>query len=137
MPTLEEVGKSLGLSYRQTFRRFAAVRHLIPESVRKGDNGLLVLDGGAVEVLRRVEDSRKEGRTLREAVKLVARELDANGGNGSGNPWNGDTPEALRAKVAALDRENALLRDELARVWGLVDRLPALPAPRRWWRWWG
>lgn len=143
MPTLEEVGQSLGLSYRQAFRRFDAVRHLIPASVRKGDNGVLILDGGAVAVMRRVEDSRKEGKTLREAVELVTRELDGNGGNGSGKPVEslGNVPGNAPSGEAAVLRE---LVEELRRdrdhwrtlALDLQDRVLALPSGKDRNPWW-
>jgi len=149
MPTLQETAEALGLSYKQAFRRLAAVRHLIPEHIKRGDNGALILDGGAVEVLRRLESFRKEGRTLREAASLIAEEMR---GNGSGNL--GEAPETaptdngevtalrelimeLRARVAGLEKDKAYLQERLTQALAQLEELQrlALPGPGRpWWR---
>lgn len=139
MPTLRETAKVLGLSYKQAFRRFSAVRHLIPQHVRKGANGLLILDGGALEVLRRLEVFRKEGRSLREAAELIAEEIS---GNGSGRPREAEeTPsaEALQVKVEMLER----MVEELSRdrdhwrdlALNLQLALPAARPRHRWLAW--
>lgn len=149
MPTLQETAEALGLSYKQAFRRLAAVRHLISEHIKRGDNGVLILDGGAVEVLRRLEAFRKEGRTLREAASLIAEEMR---GNGAGNPRealettptdNGEVTALreligeLRARVTSLERDKAYLQERLTQALSQLEEVQrlTLPAPRRpWWR---
>ena len=141
MPTLQETAEALGLSYKQAFRRLSVVRHLIPEHIKRGDNGVLILDGGAVEVLRRLEAFRKEGRTLREAAGLIAEELRGNGGGNPGEaletapPGNGEVM-ALRELIEELRRDRDHWRDLALKLQEQVEELQRLALPRPRTPWW-
>jgi len=148
MVTIEEAAKHLGLTPRQVYRRVSTVRPLLAPYIRRGANGALLLDGSALEILRRAEDLRKAGLTVAEAVARIAEEM---GGNGRGEPGQatGEPPESspwelllrekdarieeLQAQVERLAEENRWLREQV----GELQRL-ALPAPkrRRWWAFW-
>lgn len=146
MVTIEQAANALGLTPRQVYRRISIVRPLLAPYIRKGQNGALLLDGSAIEILRRAEDLRKAGLTVAEAVAGITEEM---GGNGRGDPGRaiGKLPESdpwelllrekdariaeLQAQVDRLVEENTWLRDRLEEL----QRL-ALPAPRRrWWAW--
>jgi len=149
MVTIEEAAKHLGLTPRQVYRRVSTVRPLLAPYIRRGANGALLLDGSALEILRRAEDLRKAGLTVAEAVARIAEEM---GGNGRGEPGRatGEPPESgpwelllrekdarireLQAQVERLAEENAWLRERLEEL----QRL-ALPKPKRrwWWPWKG
>lgn len=145
--TIEEAAKHLGLTPRQVYRRVSTVRPLLAPYIRKGQNGALLLDGSALEILRRAEDLRKAGLTVAEAVTRITEEM---GGNRRGEPERtaGEPPGSgpwelllrekdariaeLQAQVDRLAEENRWLRERLEEF-----QRAALPAPRRpWWRWW-
>jgi len=148
MPTLQETAEALGLSYKQAFRRLSAVRHLIPEHIKRGENGALILDGGAVEVLRRLEAFRKEGRTLREAAGLIAEELRGNGAGNPGEalettpPGNGEVAALrelimeLRARVTSLEADKTYLQERLTQALNQLEELQRLALPRPRTPWW-
>jgi hypothetical protein len=141
MVTIEKAAEVLGLTPRQVYRRISSVRPLLEPYLRRGRNGALLLDGSALEMLKRAEALRRDGLTLAEAVSRIVEEI---GGNGRGEPGQaiGEPPESsvwrllLEEKdrrIEALEREVAFLR---ARVEELLPR--ALPPPRRRWWWpWG
>jgi hypothetical protein len=149
MPTLEQTAKTLGLSYKQTFRRYSALKHLMPDQIDKGEDGRLVLLGGAVEALRRLEHFREKGHTLREAIVIIADEMGGNGsgnvpgkvrekGNGTAGNSEGNT---LRVKVEMLERMLEEMRRDRDGWKGIAMSLEAklaLPSPklqRRWFSW--
>jgi len=145
MVTIEQAANALGLTPRQVYRRISTARSLLAPYIRRGANGALLLDGSALEILRRAEDLRKAGLTVAEAVARIAEEM---GGNGRGEPGRatGEPPESgpwelllrekdariaeLQAQVERLTEENTWLRERMEEL----QRL-ALPAPRRR-RWW-
>jgi len=137
--TLQEVADALGLSYDAAHRRFALLRGPLRASVRRGTNGELLLEAGALEALRRLEALRDSGSNLREAARMVAQELGHNG-NGGAQEGAKTTPsgeletlrEALRDARAERDRWRAMaegMQSELTQL-----RLVALAPPRpSWW----
>ena len=146
MVTIEQAANALGLTPRQVYRRISSARSLLAPYIRRGQNGALLLDGGAIEILRRAEDLRKAGVTIEEALRQVAEEMSESEGRKSERAV-GDPPESnfwklllqekdariaeLRAQVERLTEENVWLRERLKEL----QRL-ALPAPRRrWWAW--
>ena len=138
MFTLDKAGEVLGLTPRQVYRRIAAARPLLGEHLRTGANGALILDSGALEILRRAEDLRRSGVTVEDAIARIAEEMGGNGGGEAGRAA-GEPPEVsgpwqllLRekdARITALEEEVRYLR-------GLVDRLPALPPGKERNPWW-
>jgi uncharacterized membrane protein len=151
MLTLEEAAKTLGISRRQLRRRLEAARPALAPYLRRGDKNRLLLDYGAIEILRRLQDIQARGRTMREALAEIQESLRGNHWSQPG-PDGGQAPgqssaasdamalliEELRARIRYLEDENRWLRKMLE---DLQQSLPALsapaPAPRRpWWRFW-
>lgn len=131
MFTLEEAARAVGLSERQLRRRVEATGPLLAPFVRRGDKNRLLLDQGAVEILRDVEARRASGATLADARDWVAVSVRGDEGSEAGRA-SGQAP-ATSGEVAALRELIAELRDERDRLRAEVDRLLplALPAPRR------
>lgn len=148
MYTRQDLMQTLGLSYRQLRERLAALAAadgLLDGQVRKGAKGRWEYSPAVLEMLRELDQLAKVfGMDLRQAAQEVASKIKGTPqDNGNGNEGKLDGKgvnqatgelEALRIKVEALERENALLREELGRVWKLVEDIRALPAPQRpWW----
>jgi len=150
MYTRQDLMRALGLSYRQLRERLDALDasgNLLDGQVRKGAKGRWEYSPAVLEMLKELDQlAATFGMDLRQAAREVAGKVKGNAqGNGGGkevklggkgvNQTAGEL-EALRVRVEALERENALLREELGRVWKLVEDIRALPAPRRpWWTW--
>ena len=149
MVTIEQAANALGLTPRQVYRRISSARSLLAPYIRRGQNGALLLDGGAIEILRRAEDLRKAGVTIEEALRQVAEEMSESEGRkprrAVGDPLESNfwklllqekdaRIEELQAQVERLAEENAWLRERLEEL----QRL-ALPKPKRrwWWPWKG
>jgi len=139
----------LGLSYRQLRERLDALAvadGLLDGQIRKGPKGRWEYSPAVLEMLKELDQLASTfGMDLRQAAQEVAGKVKGKTqGNGNGKEAKLDGKEvkhvageleALRIKVEALERENALLREELSRVWRLVEDIRALPAPRRpWWQ---
>jgi len=158
MLTVEQAAKTLGMTPRQLRRRLEATAPLLAPYMGRGEKNRLLLDYGAIKILQEIEARRANGRTLREAVELVAVELRGKQGGelgqdsgqtgggllqGNGNGHVNSTAlliEELRSRIRFLEEENR-------RLWGLVEDLKerlALPKPeptphRPWWArfvWW-
>jgi DNA-binding transcriptional MerR regulator len=149
MLTLEEAAKTLGISRRQLRRRIEAARPVLAPYLRRGDKNRLMLDFGAIEILRQLQDAQARGRTIREALAEIQESLRGNH-SGQPGPDGGQAPgqsaaasdamavliEELRARIRYLEDENRWLRNMLE---NFQQSLPALsaPAPRKpWWRFW-
>ena len=149
MYTRQDLMRTLGLSYRQLRERLdalAAADGLLDGQVRKGAKGRWEYSPAVLEMLKELDQlANTFGIDLRQAAREVAGKVKGNPqGNGDGKEAKLDDKgvnqaagelETLRVRVEALERENALLREELGRVWKLIEDIRALPAPRRsWWR---
>jgi len=132
MFTLEEAARAVGLSERQLRRRVEATGPLLAPFMRRGDKNRLLLDQGAVEILRDVEARRASGATLQDARAWVAVSVRGEHGSEAGQA-SGQAPATSSGEVAALRELIAELRDERDRLRAEVDRLLplALPVPRR------
>lgn len=130
---IEEAAKSVGLSTRQLRRRLEATAPLLAPYVRRGEKNAVLLDAGAVEILRAIEGRRATGTTLEDAVTWVAdgmrRKDESEHGRG-----DRETPAAtsgelavLRELVEELRRDRDHWRDMAVK---LQDQL-ALPSPSR------
>ena len=145
MLTLKQAAKTLGMTPRQLRRRIEATRPVVAPYIRRGEKNRLLLDYGAIEILRAVEERRANGATLREATREIADSIRGNhrgelgyrqGANSDelpkelpkGDPWKLLLDEK-DARIRALEDEVAFLR---RRIEELTAR--ALPPPRR--RWW-
>lgn len=138
MLPIEDAAVTLGLTPRQVYRRVSAVRSLLAPYIRRGQNGKLLLDPSAVEILRRAEDLRREGLTINEAVAKIKDEIAGKLGGEVGKPTS-ELPERelwerllneKDARINALEAEVAFLRRRVEELTPL-----ALPKPRRWLAW--
>ena len=125
---------------RQLRRRLEAAAPLLAPYIRRGDKNRLLLDQGAVEMLRAIEDRRANGYTLEEAISWVAGSMR---GEQTGNrredkeQTGANTPardgHATNLLVDELKDRIRFLEEENRRLWGLVGDLKdqlALPPPR-------
>ena len=125
MLPINEAAAALGLTPRQTYRRVSTLRPILAPFIRKGEAGKLLLDPGAIEILRRAEALRGEGLTIIDAMATIRDEIGGNAGGESGRATgNGELVEMLR-------RENEHLRSEVAWLRSRVDQLTPLALPRR------
>jgi len=135
MLTIEQAANAVGLSTRQLRRRIEATSPLLAPHIRRGEKNRLLLDQGAVEILRAIEDRRASGATLSDASEWVAISIAGKQGGEQGNDQretagsttrvSNEAPlvDELRSRIRYLEQENQ-------RLWNLVDDLKALPAPR-------
>jgi DNA-binding transcriptional MerR regulator len=144
MYDLKEAAELLGLSPRQVRRRIEETRPLIAPYLRRGAQNRIILTSDAIQILRAIEDRRKAGRTLAEAMQEIADSIRANASGDLRPDRPLDPPEnaANEVLVKELRERIAFLEAEVARLWSLVSDLKqtlALPAPaqrRAWWRFW-
>ena len=137
MLTIEKASNALGLSSRQLRRRLAETRPLLARYIRRGPNNRLLLDGGAIEVLRAIEDYRANGYTVKQAMDAIADSIEGKEqdkgersiGNQPGKVWEMLIAEK-DARIQALESEVAFLRQRVEELTRL-----ALPKPRRWFAW--
>lgn len=129
---IEKAAEVLGLSPRQVYRRITTLRSTLRPHIRKGDNGRLLLDGSAVEILRRAEALRGEGYTIRQAVDRIRDEIRGKEGREPGEATGSDGRliEVLKEEIERLHEENRWLRSRVEELTQL-----ALPRPRRWLPW--
>ena len=141
MLTMEQAAAAVGVSPRQLRRRVEATRPLLAPFIRRGEKNRVLLDPGAVEILRAVEDRRASGATLTDATAWVAVSMRGEQGSeqGRGRERTGK-PETTHSGEAAVLRELVEdLRHDRDHWRDLALRLQdqiALPSPRRrpWWR---
>jgi len=140
MITMEEAAKSVGLSDRQLRRRIEVCRPLLAPYIRRGDKNRVLLDHGAVQILRAVEDRRAMGATLEEATAYVAdsisgeqrseQELASGQTRGEDSSW--------KIVIEGKDERIADLKERVAFLEARVEYLEPLalpkPTPRRWFR---
>jgi len=145
MHTRQDLMKILGLTYIQVRERLDALDTaggLLDGQVKKGPKGRLEYTPETLRMLQELDElAINHGLSLAQAAEEVAQEIKP---EGKIQPDEADIKEinletaVLRERAEALERENELLRSQLARAWELVDSLKALPAPRRrgWWLPW-
>jgi len=139
MLTVEQASQALGLSLRQLRRRLEATRPLLAPYMRRGEKNRLLLDGGAIELLRAIEDYRSNGYTVEQAMAAVADSIERD---------KADKQEPTSGKRAGNERLLArLIEEKDARIHALesevdflrrrVEELTPLALPRRrgLWRW--
>ena len=132
MQTIEQAANTLGLTPRQLRRRIEASSPVLAPHLQRGDKNRLLLDHGAVEILRAVEDRRVSGATLKDATAWVA--VSIRGEEKSEQRQGEERTERSTVSdlplVAELRDRIRFLEDENGRLWSLVGDLKALPAPR-------
>jgi DNA-binding transcriptional MerR regulator len=144
MYDIREAAGLLGLSPRQVRRRIEETRPLLSPYLRRGEKNKLLLTSDAIHLLRAMEDRRKAGKTLAEAMQEVAEgmQAEASGDLREDRPLDPPGNAPNEALIKELRERVAFLEAEVARLWGLVSDLKntlALPAPaqrRPWWRFW-
>jgi len=130
--TIEETAKVVGLSVPQTRRRLHTMETDLDGDLHRGSRGKVLLTDRGLAILRRaVEIEHDHGLGCHDAAKVVREETANPQGDGSNatvtvRDSSGMVAELmgeLRARIQFLERENS-------RLWGLVDDLKALPAPK-------
>jgi len=133
---IEQAAHALGLSERQVYRRVSAVRSVLSDHIRKGENNRLLLDGSAVEILRAVEDYRKAGYSVSQSIERIRDSISGNEGENTGKPEESSSPitdSLTRALIAEKDERIRELRERVEFLEARIERLEplALPRPRR------
>jgi predicted RNase H-like HicB family nuclease len=145
MYDLKEAAGLLGLSPRQVRRRVDEARPLIAPYLRRGNKNKILLTSSAIQILRALEDCRKQGKTIEEALREVSQGIRENaiGDLREDRPSAPPGNAANEVLIKELRDRITFLEAEVARLWALVGDLKntlALPAPaprRPWWRFWG
>jgi DNA-binding transcriptional MerR regulator len=145
MYNLKEAAQLLGLTPRQVRRRVEESRPLIAPYLRRAEKNRLILTSDAIQILRAIEDRRKAGKTLAEAMEEVAEGMRAKASGNLREVGPLDPPESKANEVLIKELRDRItfLEAEVARLWGLVGDLKqtlALPAPaprKPWWKFWG
>lgn len=92
MKTLRDVAKELELSVDAVRKRVRLLEGALDGEVQRGPRGVLLLSDEAVELIRRLEEVRRQdGITLEQAVSR----LNLNGSNVNGGRHQTDTEEIL------------------------------------------
>jgi uncharacterized small protein (DUF1192 family) len=144
MYDIREAAGLLGLSPRQVRRRIEETRPLLAPYLRRGPQNRIILTSDAIQLLRAIEDRRKAGKTLAEAMQEVAEgmQAEASGDLREDRPLDPPGNAANEVLIKELRERITFLESEVARLWGLVADLKqtlALPAPaqrRPWWKFW-
>jgi uncharacterized small protein (DUF1192 family) len=144
MYDLKEAAGLLGLSPRQVRRRVEETKPLIAPYLRRGEKNRIILTSNAIQLLRAIEDRRKAGKTLAEAMQEIADSIRANasGDLREDRPLDPPGNAANEVLIKELRERIAFLEAEVARLWALVGDLKqtlALPAPAQrkpWWKFW-
>ncbi len=135
MLTIEQASKSLGLSPRQLRRRLEETRPLLSRYIRRGPNNRLLLDGGAIEVLRTIEDYRANGYTVKQAMDAIADSIEGKEQDKGERSIGNQPVEVWEMLIAEKDARIQSLESEVTFLRQRVEELTAraLPRPRRWW----
>ena len=133
MLTMEQAASAVGLSDRQLRRRIEVCRPLLAPFIRRGDKNRVLLDHGAVQVLRAIEDRRATGATLEAAMSYVSDSINSEQGSEleltSRQTSEASSPDIaiLRDVIEDLRRD----RDEWRTLAIKLQDQHALPSPRR------
>ena len=118
MLSVDDLTDALGLSDSAVRRRIKALDGVIDDHIKRGDKSKLLVDSSGLELLRRLEDLRKQGRTIKESVNQIEEE--------TGNSEDAEPSETL-TKPTANQREGAgreeLLREQIDQLQDRVDYL--------------
>ena len=74
MLSVKELTDALGLSDSAVRRRINALSGVIDDHIKRGKKSKLLVDSSGLELLRRLEDLRKQGKTINEAVGIITEE---------------------------------------------------------------
>lgn len=135
MLTTEQAARAVGLSERQLRRRIEATGPLLSPYLRRGEKNRVLLDPGAVEILRAVEDRRASGATLTDATAWVAVSMrggqESEQGRASGQPGGETIRSGETAILRELVEELRTDRDHWRSLALSLQGQLALPRPRR------
>ncbi len=82
MLKIKEVADHLGLSKPQARRRIKAIKGIVKEdSISRGDHNKILVKQDAYQLLKQLEQLRRQGKSTKEAKKIIKEEL----GNGDGD----------------------------------------------------
>lgn len=138
---INELRGILGLSEYQVRRRIDAASSILVSHLQRGENNRLLVDSEGLELLKRLVNYEKSGKSYREAVEQVSDEIQSERDKKVGT----STPqtaliEQLLARIEDKDREVerlqeevGWLRNEVERLQDMLNRqLPGKVSP--WWR---
>ena len=128
---IDQAASALGLTPRQVYRRIAAARPVLSEYLKRGDNNALLLDGSAIEILRAIEDYRKSGLTLTEAVERILEEV---GGNHRETLEENAGKDAHGEVESSLEAWRMLIAEKEKRISDLEKTISLLETDRDHWR---
>ena len=128
---IDQAASALGLTPRQVYRRIAAARPVLSGYLKRGENNALLLDGSAIEILRAIEDYRKSGLTLTEAVERILEEV---GGNHRETLKENAGKDAHGEVERSLDAWRMLIAEKEKRISDLEKTISLLETDRDHWR---
>ena len=128
---IDQAASALGLTPRQVYRRIAAARPVLSGYLKRGENNALLLDGSAIEILRAIEDYRKSGLTLTEAVERILEEV---GGNHRETLKENAGKDAHGEGESSLDAWRMLIAEKEKRISDLEKTILLLETDRDHWR---
>ena len=128
---IDQAASSLGLTPRQVYRRIAAARPVLSQYLKRGENNALLLDGSAIEILRAMEDYRKSGLTLTEAVERILEEV---GGNHRETLKENAGKDAHVEVESSLEAWRMLIAEKEKRISDLEKTISLLETDRDHWR---
>jgi len=108
MLSVSDLTDILGLSDSAVRRRIEALNGVIDPYIKRGKQNKLLIDSSGLNVLRRLEGLREEGKTIDEAVAEIEEETGEIGRDEA----TGNTEELTGKHRETSDRE-ALLREQI------------------------
>lgn len=114
MLEIDEVAEAVGLSVPQTRRRIDALDELLDGHLKRGANNRLLLDSSALEIIRRVEDQRKSGKSIQDSVEVIRAEMESSTEEEEAvkDPET-DGNQAENTKLETLKAENNQLKERV------------------------
>lgn len=109
-------------SFKQFKNRLTYLEPTLNGHTQGGNGVAYQVDDYGLSLLERQYQLEQEGYGVKEASRLIAKELE-NGDNKGNSDGFKVGQGALKVKIEALERENNLLRDQLAVKDRRIDRL--------------
>ena len=131
--TVKDLSEILNLTERQIYDRLKELDDLFEARLQRGKNNRVLVDDGALEILRRLADLESEGLALKEAANWIRQELKGADHNGDKATLKEDVSPRildvyerqiafLEEQIAQKDRQIEALQDILrSRLPGLVE----------------
>ncbi|MEF8799180.1 MAG: hypothetical protein V5A79_07175 [Candidatus Bipolaricaulota bacterium] len=118
MLSVNDLTDALGLSDSAVRRRIKALDGIIDDHIKRGDKSKLLVDSSGLELLKTLEDLRKQGKTIDEAVQHIREET----GKSENNNLTDTLPKPTGKQREGPDREE-LLREQIDQLKGRVEYL--------------